>query len=389
MKKPPLKNALNLAVLTAQKTTELGFASCRFDGQISDQGVSAKVMVIPDGYFKSHDGRPFDVANNAWLLDHTAFELLKSAASLRSNDFHFDYEHQTLHAEQNGQPAPASGWFAPTDLEYVPGEGLYALNVRWTPKARALLKNDEYRFISPVFHYDKSTGRPVKLRHFALTNDPAVDGMDKVAVLKSQQHEYSIQQQSNSGETTMNAAQQLLALLGVQVDDGNITDAHYSQANTALTALKAKAQSVAELNNQLSDANDQVAALKANATGVDLRKHVPVDTYNALLSELAVLKNSSDKLTVEQEIQKAQAAGRIISAETDYLIQLGQQNGVAALKAVLDARSPIAALTTQQTIHIAKPHTDGLATLTSEEKYAADQLGISHAVFAKSKQEQK
>lgn len=374
-----------LAVLSANKPADLGFAACRFASEINEQGISERVMVMPDGYFKSHDGRPFDVPANAWLLDQAAFELLKSTASTRTNDYHFDYEHQTLHAEANGKPAPASGWFNPSDLEYVPGEGLYALNVRWTPSARAHLKNDEYRFISPVFHYDKQTGRPTKLRHFALTNDPAVDGMDKVAVLKTSKTHV------NNGDTPMNAAQKLLSLLGVTVDGDNVTDADYTKATTALAALKAKADEAGTLTTQLSNANDAVAALKANSPNeVNLAKYVPVETYNALHTEMVALKSSSATQSVEQEVNKAKQDGRIIASEVEYLTSLGNQQGVAALKAVLDARSPIASLTAQQTTHTPKPEQDkdGLAALTAEDKYAADQLGLSHAAFAKAKQEQ-
>ena len=384
MKNPINKTSLPLAVLSANKPADLGFAACRFASEINEQGISERVMVMPDGYFNSHDGRPFDVPANAWLLDQAAYELLKSTASTRTNDYHFDYEHQTLHAEENGKPAPASGWFNPSDLEYVPGEGLYALNVRWTPSARAHLKNDEYRFISPVFHYDKQTGRPTKLRHFALTNDPAVDGMDKVAVLKSQTN-------PENGETTMNAAQKLLSLLGITVDGDKITDTDYTQATTALTALKAKADEAETLTNQLSNANDAVAALKANSPNeVNLAKYVPVETYNALHTQMVALKSTSATQTVDQEVSKAKQDGRIIASEEEYLTSLGNQQGITALKAVLDARSPIASLSAQQTTHAPKPENDkdGLAALTAEDKYAADQLGMSHATYAKAKQEQ-
>ena len=106
MKKPfqsLLETTIGLAVLSANQPADLGFAACRFASEINEQGISERVMVMPDGYFKSHDGRPFDVPANAWLLDQAAFELLKSTASTRTNDYHFDYEHQTLHAENQRQ----------------------------------------------------------------------------------------------------------------------------------------------------------------------------------------------------------------------------------------------------------------------------------------------
>lgn len=42
-----------------------------------------------------------------------------------------------------------------------------------------MIADGSYRFISPVFSYDKS-GRVLQLLHAALTNTPAVDGMDEV-----------------------------------------------------------------------------------------------------------------------------------------------------------------------------------------------------------------
>lgn len=189
----------------------------------------------------------------------------------------------------------------------------------------------------------------------------------------------------------MNAAQKLLELLGVIVTGDSITDEDYTQATTALTALKAKADEVKQLSNDLSTAQDQVAALKANSGGseVNLAKYVPVETYNALVTEMAVLKSTSDTQSVEQAINQAKQAGKIIASEETYLTQLGQQQGLAALKAVLDTRSPIASLTTQQTTTTPKPDQDkdGLVALTAEDKYAADQLGISHAAYAKAKKE--
>lgn len=60
-KKPQL-----LAVLNALQPIDFGFAACRFNGEINEQGISPRVMVMPDGHFKSLDGRPFDVPGNAW-----------------------------------------------------------------------------------------------------------------------------------------------------------------------------------------------------------------------------------------------------------------------------------------------------------------------------------
>ncbi|MBD1584768.1 phage protease, partial [Pseudoalteromonas sp. S16_S37] len=80
---------------------------------------------------------------------------------------------------------------------------------------------------------------------------------------------------------------------------------------------------------------------------------------------------------------KAKQDGRVVASEVDYLTQLGKQQGLAALNTVLDSRSPIAALTNQQTTTQPKPDAKtGVAALSTEQKYAADQLGISYTDYA-------
>lgn len=389
-----LTKQLSLAVLSTQSTqpNSFGLAVCRFNADITESGTSPRVQLMPDGYFKSHDGRPDDTDNGAWVMDETAFNMLKVFAEQRSNDFHFDYEHQTLNADENGKEAPAAGWFNPTDLEYVPGEGLFALNVKWTKKAAEYLRNDEYRFISPVFHYGRD-GRPVKLRHFALTNEPAVDGMKQIAVLKGNADPSTTPDfnpnPENSGDTTMNKAKQLLALLGVTVDDGETpTDAQFATGMAALKTLKAKADDVDKMSSQLTDANNQMAALKANTTAsgdVDLSQYVPVETYNAMAGQLAVLKSENDGLSIEQEIDKAQSEGRIIAAETNYFNQLGKQKGIAVLKASLEARTPIAALSQQQADKAQEKQSKADPELTTEEIAVLKATGIDKATFLKNK----
>jgi phage I-like protein len=94
-----------------------------------------------------------------------------------------DYEHQTLLAAQNGHPAPAAGWFS--KLEWRES-GLFAIDVEWTERATQMIEGGEYKYISPVFAYDKKTGKVLRLLHAALTNNPALDGMDAVAASQYQ-----------------------------------------------------------------------------------------------------------------------------------------------------------------------------------------------------------
>ena len=83
---------------------------------------------------------------------------------------------------------PAAGWINPRSLVWVesgPEPGLYA-EVKWTAKAAEMIAADQYRYLSPVFTYDKTTGEPSDLLNVALTNFPAIDGATAAAALAAQ-----------------------------------------------------------------------------------------------------------------------------------------------------------------------------------------------------------
>ena len=373
----------------------LGLAVCSaLAGTAGEDGLF-RIQLLPDGHFAAPDGRPDDVPSGQWLMDATAWASLKASADQRSNDYLVDYEHQTLYAANSGTSAPASGWFDPSSLTYEPGKGLFAA-ARWTPRARGYIEGEEYKYISSVFSYDKQTGRPVKLLHVALTNDPAIDGMDAIAALSALaglnvSHRQDASTSTTTQVFTMNEElRALLKALGIDVEAGDLSDAalttHLKSANTAVTALTTKASKVDELETS-------IAALKAKPAGnggeVDLGQYVPRQTYDAAVTELAALRSENGTLTIDQVIEDANNDGKIMAAETDYLKAFGKQQGVAALKSMLADRPAIAALTTQQTRDKKPPGTEtSTAALTAGEKAVADQMGMSHADFLKAKTEE-
>jgi phage I-like protein len=92
-----------------------------------------------------------------------------------------DYEHATLKAKENGQAAPAAGWFK--KLVWRDGQGLFLTDARWTDQAKAMVKTKEYRYVSPVFTYHPTTGEVLSLINLALTNDPALSGLTDLGTL--------------------------------------------------------------------------------------------------------------------------------------------------------------------------------------------------------------
>lgn len=377
------QSAIAQAILTARPTA-LGLAV--LDAALNP-GADGWHQLLPVGPFKARDGRPFDVPGGHWQLDKAIATTLLNRVREQGQDILIDYDHQTLKTDQNGQPAPAAGWYNADEIEWREGQGLF-IKPRWTERAAALVAAGEYRFLSAVFPYD-AQGRPLELRMTAITNDPGVVGMQALAALSAQ----SVQPGQPATpahvahkETPMNELlKKLLAKLGIELT-GDPTDEQLQKALTELDSLQASAKKAPELEAALSAEKASLAALKAQPGGqVDLAQYVPVATYNALVTQVAALTAQVDTTDAATLIKEARTQGKVVAAEEEYLTAYASQKGVAALKALLEPRPAIAALAASQTAAVTLPEKKGDAVLSAEDKYAADQLGISHEDFAKAK----
>ncbi|MGZ8066643.1 phage protease [Aeromonas salmonicida] len=364
------------------------------DAQLTPQG-DGWYQLLPVGPFKARDGRPFDVASGHWQLDGQIAAALIARAKGLGQDILIDYDHQTLKTDQNGQPAPAAGWYNADEIEWREGAGLF-IKPRWTDRAAALVAAKEYRFLSAVFPYD-ALGRPLELRMTAITNDPGVVGMQALAALSALPASSLMSTQPGQlatpiKEISMN--EHLIALLGklgIQPGaDGQLTAEQGTAALAALDTLQASAKKAPELEVALSAEKASLAALKAQPVQqsgqIDLAQYVPVATYNALVTQVAALTAQVDTTDAATLIKDARTQGKVVAAEEEYLTAYAAQKGVAALKALLDPRPAIAALAASQTTAVTLPEKKGDAVLSAEDKYAADQLGITHEAFAKAKQ---
>nr|WP_236758000.1 phage protease [Aeromonas veronii] len=368
------------------------------DAQLTPQG-DGWYQLLPVGPFKARDGRPFDVASGHWQLDGQIAAALIARAKALGQDILIDYDHQTLKTDQNGQPAPAAGWYNADEIEWREGQGLF-IKPRWTERAAALVAAKEYRFLSAVFPYD-AQGRPLELRMTAITNDPGVVGMQALAALSALPASSLMSTQPGQLATSSHVAQQeksmnehliaLLGKLGIQPGaDGQFTAEQGTAALAALDTLQAIAKKAPELEAALTAERTSLAALKATvSTGqggqIDLAKYVPVATYNALVTEVATLSAKVETTDAATLIKEARTQGKVVAAEEEYLTAYAAQKGVAALKALLDPRPAIAALSASQTTQVTLPEKKGDAVLSADDKYAADQLGISYEEFAKAK----
>jgi phage I-like protein len=319
-------------------------------------------QLLPAGAFRSADGsgRPDDAAH--WKIDAAIAARLIARVAARANPLVVDYEHQTLFCERNGQPAPAAGWFAGAALEWRDGAGLFA-RVDWTPAAAGRIADGEYRYISPVFEYDRRTGEVLDLRMAALTNNPGLHGMAAVA-LKAL-NDFPTPEDPEVNETL----KKLLAAIGLADDAGE------ADALAAVAALKARADTADNLNTQ-------IAALKAQAP--DPAKFVAVETMQHLQTQVAALAARLNEGEVGDVVAAALAAGKLLPAQKGWATDLGKSD-LAALKAYVEQTPAIAALTGMQS---GGEGGDGRSHQpTGADLAVMKAMGLTAAVFATGKQE--
>ncbi|MGB1239990.1 MAG: phage protease, partial [Pseudomonadales bacterium] len=249
---------------------------------------------------------------------------------------------------------------------------------KWNERARDFISAGEYRYLSAVFPYDKSTGQPLALHSAALVNRPGVDGMATAALRAA-----TLVNQPSEDKPMNETLRKLLAVLGIELDASatELTEEQSTAALSALNDLSTQAKKVAGLETN-------IAALKAQGTDVDLSQYVPVATYNSLVTEFAALKAGDDKKSAKSLIDAAQTEGKVLAAEVEYLTQFSAQQGVAALKEMLDKRPAVAALSAPQTSTTPVPAQPGIAALSADEKEAARISGMSEQdyIAAKAKQ---
>lgn len=299
--------------------------------------------LIPAGTFNAPRGAL--AGSGPWFLDEAAAKPIIERAAARSTDIVIDYEHQTLLSEENGKPAPASGWIDRTTLEWRE-DGLYG-RVKWTTPAQTAIDADEYRYLSPVFPYDPKTGTVLDLIHVGLVNNPAIDtAIPALAAARMGSGTYDPTHEEDTVDR-----EQLIKLLGLP------SEATDEQITAAINGLKKIA----------ADSEQAVAAAKASAAKPDMSQFVPLAVFQEQGTQLAALRAGSSTAELEKLIEDGLKDGRIPGQATaDWL----KPQGLAACKAYLEGATPIAALRGSQTDGRKPPEVDKKDDALNESELA-------------------
>lgn len=310
------------------------------------------IQLFPAGEFRARDGRPTECA--AWLMTREIAERLIAAADARDTPYVLDYEHQTLRAAKNGLPAPAAAFFK--KLEWRDGEGLFAIDVEWTAAAAAMVEAKEYRFISPVFSYDK-TGQVMELLNAALTNTPAVDGMEEVLLAAASLMAAHL---TTEGQTEMDEEflNELLSNLRWMLNLPTASTkeeimAELQKIITMISGGQGTAAASVSLLDILNQNAQNIADLTAKLDTPDPAKWVSVEVMHSAVQQATERAGAGN--TAALAMQQAEALitvalsdGRLLPAQQAWAASLAKSDP-ASLTAFIEKAPKIAALTTSQT----------------------------------------
>ncbi|MBI1246154.1 MAG: hypothetical protein GC202_14225 [Alphaproteobacteria bacterium] len=365
---------------------------------LGDSG-SIWIKLLPAGTFTALDGRgPFRTGDQAAMqkiIDRT----LERAGS---TELMIDYDHQLLYGPVQGVggTARAAGWIK--ELQARP-DGIFA-RVEFTPKATQMIRDGEYRYVSPLFaSTDKQKGDILALFNAALVNRPALD-MPAIAAAFSQTQEEPMEKilkslglKDGASEDAIVAA--IGGLVAVQTAAlaalGLEATAKPEDVAGGITALAAEHGKFADAVGLKPDAKAEeivaaastaVASAKSNDKP-DPAKFVPIEQVTALRDELKGLRAEVDGEKATAAVDKAIVDGKLVPAMRDWGLDLFKSDRQAFEKFVDGAPSLTAAQRRPATPPQAQEVT--AASLTPDQRNLATALGLSAEAYAKTLQEER
>lgn len=368
-----------------KKSLAIAIAACSYElPKEIGSDLNIWLQATPAGQFKPSDGREMEVP--AWNINRAVAAKVISRFQARKTPPVVDYEHQTLHKEKNGQPAPAAGWIRA--MEWREGEGLF-VRVELTARAASYVGTNEYLYFSPVFLYHPKTGDVLDVQMGALTNFPAIDGMEALSLRAAASAMFGIDLNDlNDEEPQMNELLKAVrAALGLSE---TATEAEAAAALSAHLVALRKAVGVedgAGAEAVLAACTGLKAKAAATPAAPDPAKFIAIEAFDQLKGEVAVLsaqlKDRSEK-DVDTMINEALADGRLMKPQEAWARDLAKTN-TAALTSYLQIAKPLPALGGSQTKG-KQPEPDEKTGLTAEELAVCTSMGLTPEQFKAAKE---
>lgn len=346
-----------------------------------------EVELMPAGEVptRPHDGR------SAWRNPNAA--AVVDATRALSLDLAIDYEHQGLRARDNGQPAPAAGWIR----RVFERAGAVWGEVEWTERAAAMLTAREYRFLSPVFDYERATRLVTRIVGAGLTNDPALymraiattepEG-DMEELLKKLAQALGLE--SSAGEDAIVAAASAAAAAAAETPKlrtalGLPADTLPANVTVAAGALVASRRAIAVAAGLAEDATGEAiegAVRTARAsTAPEPGAFVPRAEFDALRARLDSVETTGAQASATAAVDQAVKDGKVTPASREWALGYATKDPDGFAAFVKDAPAILA----DGRVAPATPPGEGGDTLTAAERAVCRATGVSEEDFIKSR----
>lgn len=322
-----------LTTVTLKEAAPMIFAEIAADGS---RQAPDWIPLIPAGaLIIARDGRTF-------IPDHAA-----AIASFMSSgmDICLDWDHALDSYGVKPGESKAAAWI--DDLEVRDDGSLWGHVAYWTKKGRESVESLEYRYISPVLMVNDNM-TVVAVPRASLVNNPAL----VMPALLAQE------------TSTMN--EKITALLATFGIDADLSDESVRLAQETFALGKAPAA----------------------APAPDLSTHVPVEQYEAIVVELAQVKEEVATLAaeksaarVESVIKEALSSGRLLPSEREFFTSQAKLD-LLGVEKFLASRTP--KVQPGPASKVAQTLSDS-TSLTDEEKMVAKRGGITAEQFAAAK----
>jgi phage I-like protein len=256
------------------------------------------VRILPLGTVELVDRRePLEV-------DAASLNMVAKAFRHRGVDVVVDYEHQSL----QGGRAPAAGWIKEIQARE---DGLWG-RVEWTDQAQEYLRRREYRYFSPVLKLDPETRRPQALMQVALTNVPAIKGLDPLVARYGGASRVKVK--------------------GLSLDDGS-EEGLMQEKLKVLVGLEAQAPEEALWSKALQVLRDLGTALGlgeeasgSQLKGAAIALKAEVNRMQEIQTELAALKARVAQEDAVRAVEEALRAGKVSPAQKEWALEYFRQD---------------------------------------------------------------
>lgn len=272
-------------------------------------------------------------------------------------DLPIDYEHQIDKEEARLKgPVPAAGWIKELALEDT---GLWA-RVEWTERAREMIANREYRYLSPSLLVNQKSLEIVKLKGAGLVHHPAL-------------HLTALANQETDMNPEPDFLQQVIDALGLEPDTPP------EDALALIEKMKATVSKIAGGPMKDQKTVDQAAELLA---APDPAKFVPIATVQAILAERSTNLATMSEDRAREKVADATRKGYLSPAMQDWATALCRSDEASFDAFVAKATPAFAHLTAESRLQGQPPGGGKTVIASVEVETICTQRGIKPSALA-------